>query len=167
MSLFDALLGNYKTVSARLGLTIEDGRIHGVVDGVPIQVWFGPHATHIAALLTRPAPIDLSIATKGLIGKLGELFGGHHDGIGDDVFDRAFSLKASNPSSVAALLSPDARRALLDAEKAGLHPAVDAHSLHLRRFSQGGLADSEQMIDGDLRTAARLARVVGESFGRT
>jgi hypothetical protein len=166
MSLFDFLLGNYKKVSARLGLTVEDGRIHGSVDGIPLQVWFGPHSTHIAALLTRPAPFDLSVATKGLIQKLGDLFGGHSDGLGDSHFDKVFSVKASDTSRVAALFGPEAKQALLQAESAGLHPAVDAHSIHLRRFSQGGLADSEQMIESDFRTAARIARVIGDSYSR-
>jgi hypothetical protein len=162
MSLMEFLLGNYKKVSDRLGLVVEDGRIHGAVDGVPLQVWFGAHATHIGALLTRPAPVDLSIAAKGVIAKLGDLFGGHTDGIGDAAFDKIFSVKSSNVSRLAALFDSEARQLLLEAEEAGLHPAVDANSIHLRRFSQGGLADSEPMIESDFRTA----RIIGESFGR-
>jgi len=165
MSLFDLLLANYKTVSARLGLTVEEERIHGVVNGTPLQVWLGPHTTHIAALLPRAAPMELSIATKGLIEKLGDLFGGHHAGIGDPAFDRVFSVKASDIARVGALINPDARRALLEAEEEGLHPAVDAHTIHLRRFSQGGLADTEELIESDFRATARLARIIGESFG--
>jgi hypothetical protein len=160
----DFILGNYKTVSERLGLTIQDGRIHGVIDGVPIQMWFGAHSTHTGALLPRPAPIDLSIVTKGLISKLGDLFGGHSGGIGDAEFDKVFSVKAADPVRVAGLLDPDARKALLEAAKEGLHPAVDPHSIHLRRFSQGGLADSEQVIERDFHEATRLAKIVGGSF---
>ncbi len=162
----DFLLGNYKTVSARLGLTIEDGRIHGSVDGIPVTMWFGAHATHIAAFLSRPAPIDLGIATTSLLGKLADLFRSHDHGIGDETFDKTFSVKAGDPKQVAALLDPDARKALLEVAKEGLHPAVDAHTVHLRRFSQGGLADSEAQIERDFREATRLAKVLGASFAR-
>jgi len=163
----DLLLGNYKTVANRLDLTVEGGQIHGVVQTVPLRIWFGPHATHIAALLSHPSQVELSLAAKGLVGKLTDFFGGHSGGIGDPEFDHEFSAKASDLSRVAALVDPDARKALLDAAKAGLHPAVDAHSVHLRRFSQGGLADSERMIESDIYCAAQLARVIGASFQRS
>lgn len=164
VAMFDVLLGSYKTVSARLGLELEDGGIHGVVDGVPLQMWFGPHATHVGAIVSRPAPFELSVATKSLVGKLGELFRGHSEGIGDAEFDKTFSVKAADPKKVAALLDPDARAALLEIAKQGLHPAVDAHTIHLRRFSQGGLADSESEVERDFRQAARLAKIIGASF---
>ncbi len=162
----DFLLGNYTTVSARLGLKLEDGRVHGVLEGIPLQMWFGPHATHVGALLPTPAPVDLSVVTKTLIEKLGELFGGHAAGIGDPVFDKTFSVKASDVARVSSLLDPDARQAMLDVAKEGLHPALDPHSIHLRRFSQGGIFDSEQLIERDFHEAVRLAKVVGGSFRR-
>jgi hypothetical protein len=160
----DFLLGNYKTVAERLGLTVEGGRIHGVVSGIPLQMWFGPHATHVGALLPATAPIDLGIATKSLLEKLGELFGGHTADIGDPVFDKTFSVRCSDPARLSELLNAGARQALLEVAKEGLHPALDPNSIHLRRFSQGGLADSDQMIERDFHEAARLARVVGDSF---
>jgi hypothetical protein len=160
----DFFLGNYKTVSARLGLVYEDARIHGSLDGVPLQIWFGPHAVHIVALATAPAPFELSIVTTSLIDKLADLFGAGHAGIGDPVFDKTFSVKANDVARVSKLLGPEARQALLEAEKAGLHPAVDAHSVHLRRFSHGGLVDAEGAIERDFREAARLGRVLGAAF---
>jgi hypothetical protein len=159
-----ALFANYSAVSKRLGLVFEDGRIHGVVDGVPLQMWFGTHATHVGALVATPARVDLSIATKTLIGKLGDLFGGHSAGIGDPEFDKTFSVKSSNPAQVAALLDADARRALLELEAEGMHPAIDANSVHLRRWSSSAIADGEEKIEHDFRAAARLARVLGASF---
>jgi hypothetical protein len=162
--LLDFLLGNYKKVSDRLGLVIDGDSIRGVLDGVPLQIWFGAHSTHLGALLPRPAPIELSIVTTSLTSKLADLFRGHSGGIGDEAFDKTFSVKAQDPARVAGILNPDARKALLEAAKAGLHPAVDPHSVHLRRFSQGGLADSEEMIEHDFREAVRLAKVLGESF---
>jgi hypothetical protein len=162
----DFLLGNYKAVSARLGLTVEDWTIRGVVDGVPVQMWFGPHATHVGALLPRPAPIELSIVTTSLIGKLAELFGGHSGGIGDPTFDKTFSVKAPDLARVGALFDPEARKALLEVAGEGRHPAVDPHSVHLRRFSQGGLADSEEIIERDFYLVTRLAKILGASFAR-
>jgi hypothetical protein len=159
-----ALFANYTAVSKRLGLSFEDGRIHGVVDGVAVQMTFGVHAVYVAALLPKPAPLDLSIAAKGLIGKLGDLFGGHTAGIGDPEFDKVFAVKASNVDRVAAGLNPEARHALLEIEKAGLHPAVDAHSIHMRRFSTSAIDDSQEKIERDFREAVRLARVVSTSF---
>ncbi len=161
-----SLFASYTAVSKKLGLAFEDGRIHGVVDGVALQMWFGTHAVHVGALLLKPAPIDLSVVTKGLIGKLGSLFGGHSDQLGDPEFDKVFSVKASNVSQVAALFDPIARKALLEVAEAGYHPALDAHTLHLRRFSASAAADSEVDVERDFREAARLARILGESFAR-
>ncbi|HEY8042519.1 MAG TPA: hypothetical protein VIF15_22110 [Polyangiaceae bacterium] len=160
-----ALFANYTAVSKRLGLAFEDGRIHGMLDGIALQMSFGTYAVHVAALLPRTAPLDLSIATKTLIGKLGDLFGGHSQRIGDPEMDKVFSVKASDVDRVAALLGPEARRALLDLEKEGLHPSVDAHSIHLRRFSASAIDDSQEKIERDFREAARLARVVSDAFG--
>ena len=50
-------------------------------------------------------------------------------------------------------------------EKEGLHPALDAHSVHLRRFSSSALDDGQVKIERDFREAARLARAVSNSFG--
>ena len=63
-----ALFATYTSTSKRLGLAFEDGRIHGVVDGIALQMWFGMHSVHVGALLPRPAPVDLSVAPKTLIG---------------------------------------------------------------------------------------------------
>jgi hypothetical protein len=161
----DLILGNYKTVMDRMGLGLDDGRIHGVVEGIPIQMWFGAHSTHVGALLPRPAPFELSIVTTSLIGKLADRFREHPGSIGDPEFDAVFSLKATDVIRVAKLLDANARMALLAAAKDGFHPAVDPHSVHLRRFSNGGLVDSEVTIERDFHEAARLARILGASFG--
>lgn len=166
MGLSDVLLGNYKTVADRLGLSVADFQITGVVDGVPLRMWFGSHSTHVAALLSRPANVEVGIATKGLVTSLKELFGSHSAGIGDANFDNVFSIRATDPSRVAALLDPDARRALLEVASESLHPAVDAHSIHLHRFSQGGV-DNPATIERDFHEAARLSKVISASFART
>jgi hypothetical protein len=155
---------SYTTVARRLGLVWEDGRIHGIVDGIALQMSFGMHSVHVTALLPTPASIELSVATKGLIGKLGDLFGGHADTLGDPDVDKVFAVKATNVARVAQLLGPEARRALIEIEKEGLHPAIDAHSVHLRRFSSSALDDSEDKVERDFREAARLARAVSNSF---
>ena len=159
-----AVFANYTAVCNRLGLAFEDGRIHGIVDGIALQMSFGMHAVHVSALLPTPAPIELSVATKGLIAKFGALFGGHAGALGDPELDKIFSVKAADLVRVAQLLGPEARRALVEIEKEGLHPAIDAHSVHLRRFSSSALDDSEDKVARDFREAARLARVVSTSF---
>ena len=65
---------------------------------------------------------------------------------------------------VAQLLTPEARQALLQLEADGYHPALDATSIHLRRFSASVASDSEEKVEHDFRAAARLAKVVGASF---
>jgi hypothetical protein len=160
-----ALFSHYTNVSNKLGLAFEDGRIHGTVDGVPVQMWFGAHSVHTVAMLTRPAPIELGVATKGLVAKVAEVFGSHSGELGDAAFDKVFRVKAADPTRIAALLAPPARTALLEVASEDLHPAVDAHSVHLRRFSGSAVSDSEAVIERDFREAARLARVIGESFG--
>jgi hypothetical protein len=159
-----AIFANYTAVAQRLGLVWEDGRIHGIVDGIALQMSFGMHSVHVTALLPTPSPIELSIATKRLIGKLGDLFGGHADALGDPELDKTFAVKAPNISRVAELLAPEARRALIELEKEGLHPAVDAHTIHLRRFSTSALDDSHDKVERDFRAAAWLARAVSNSF---
>ena len=168
----DILLGNYKTVSERLGLTIEGGvtqghlRICGVVEGVALQMWFGMHATHTSAQLTAPAPIDLSIVTTSLFGKLAGFFTkSDHAALGDPGFDKTFSVKASDVPRLSALLDADARQLLLRLAEEGLHPAVDRHTVHLRRFSNGGV-DGEETILRDFQETARAARTLGASFAR-
>lgn len=160
----NALFANYTAVAKKLGLVWEDGRIHGTVDGIALQMSFGTHSVHVTALLPIPAPIDLSVVTKGLIGKLVDLFGSHTDALGDPELDKVFAVKATNISRVATLLGPEARRALLEIEKEGLHPAIDAHAAHLRRFSTSAIDDSQDKIERDFREAARLARAVSNSF---
>lgn len=160
-----ALFSHYTAVSQRLGLAFEDGRIHGVVDGVPLQMWFGGHSVHTVAVLIRSAPIEIGIATKGLVAKAAGLFGSHTGEIGDPEFDRVFRVKTADPARAAALLTPDARKALLEVASEELHPAVDSHSVHLRRFSHGAVYDNEAVIERDFREAARLSRILGQSFG--
>lgn len=161
----NAIFANYTAVAQRLGLVWEDGRIHGIVDGIALQMSFGMHSVHVTALLPTPAPIELSVATKGLIEKLGDLFGGHGAALGDPELDKVFAVKATNVTRVAELLGPEARRALIEIEKEGLHPALDAHSVHLRRFSTSAADDGQDKVERDLREAARLARAVSNSFG--
>jgi hypothetical protein len=159
-----ALFSHYTAVSQKLGLTFEEGRIHGAVDGVAVQMWFGAHSVHTLAVLVRAAPFELGIATKGLVAKAAELFGSHAGEIGDAEFDKVFRVKGADPAKVSALLTADARKALLEVASEELHPAVDAHSVHLRRFSGGAVSDSEIVIERDFREAARLSRVLGQSF---
>jgi len=161
-----SLFSHYTAVSQRLHLTFEDGRIHSVVDGVPLQMWFGAHSVHTVAVLLRPAPFELGIATKGLVDKAAELFGSHAGMIGDPAFDAVFRVKGADPARIAALLTPEVRAALLEVATEALHPAIDAHSVHLRRFSHGAAYDSEDVIERDFREAARLSRVLGAAFGR-
>ena len=168
----DFLLGNYKTVAARLGLTVDGGfsqghlRIVGVLDGVGVQMWFGSHATHTAAQLPYPPSIDFSVVTTSLMRRLAGLFGGGHATFGDAEFDKSFSVKSSDLSRLAAMFDADSRRVLIELAHEGLHPAVDPHTVHLRRFSNGGI-DSEQVIERDFRETARLAKVLATSFART
>jgi hypothetical protein len=161
-----ALFASYTAVSQKLGLAFENGRIHGVVDGVALQMWFGAHSVHTVAVLTHNAPIELGVATKGLVAKVAEVFGSHSGSIGDAAFDAVFRVKAADTSRVATLLSPAARAALIEVASEHLHPAVDAHTVHLRRFSQSAISDDVQTIERDFREAARLARVLGDSFAQ-
>jgi hypothetical protein len=169
MSFDDLFLGNYKTVSERLGLTVEGGvsqghlRIYGIVDGVPVQMWFGPHATHTSAPLTLNAAVDVHIATRTLFGKVAGLFHDGHDRIGDERFDAQFAVKSTDLPRVAAALSTDVRNSLLEAADLGLHPVVDHHAVHLRRFSNGG-SDSAESIERHFHETARLARAMGGAF---
>ncbi|MEO8798698.1 MAG: hypothetical protein ABI551_12500 [Polyangiaceae bacterium] len=170
MSFEDLLLGNYKTVVARLGLTLDGAlglghvRIYGILDGIPIQMYFGPHSTHTTAPLTAVAPVDLSVATKGIFEKIASVFHERHQGLGDEAFDKVFSVESSDPKKVAALVDYGARKTLLELADEGLHPAFDAHAIHLRRFSNGG-SDSEASIERHFRETVRLARSLGAAFG--
>ena len=78
--------------------------------------------------------------------------------------DKVFAVKARDIAKVAQLLDPEVRRALLAIEKEGLHPAIDARFVHLRRSSTSALDDSQEKIERDFRDAARFARAVSSSF---
>lgn len=161
----DVLLGNYKKVADKLGLTIDGGytagrlRIYGIVDGVLCQQWFGAHSTHTSAQLLHPAPMELSVVTRGLLDKLAELFGKEHRRLGDPSFDDHLLVKCADVPRLGELLTPAVRAQLVELAKAGLHPAVDAHTVHLRRFSNGG-TDSEDVIERDFQETARLVRAL-------
>jgi hypothetical protein len=166
----DILLGHYKPVLARLGLTIDghmtegNVRVHGTLDGVPLQMWFGSYAMHIEARLKTPAPLALSIVTTTLIGKLEHLFG-EHTTLGDAEFDKHFSVKSPDLPRLATLLDEPSRKVLLEVAREGLHPAVDQKSVHLRRWSRGGM-DDPVVIERDFHEAVRLANAVSASFAR-
>jgi hypothetical protein len=163
----DLLLGNYKTVSAQLGLTIDGGvtqdhlMIHGTVDEVTVEMWFGNHATHTRARLPHHAPIALRIATRGWLARL---FGRRSD-LGAPDVDRRFSLTAEDRHRVAMLLTDDARGVLLEIAKLRLHPIVEQDQVRLRMFSNGG-GDKPEKIVRELRETARLARSIDACFAR-
>ena len=167
MSLRDLLLGNYKTVSERLGLTIEAAdsrlRIYGVVDAIPMQMWFGAHSTHTSAQLLSPAPVELGIVTTSLFDKVAGFFGADHGKLGDPAFDAVFSVKSPDLAKLAGMLSADVRLVLLQMAAEGLHPAVDRNTVHLRRFSNGG-GDDEAVIERDFHETARLVRALAPTF---
>jgi hypothetical protein len=165
----DLLLGNYKLVSERLGLTIDGGftanrlRIYGIVDGIPMQMWFGAHSTHTSAQLLAPAPIELGIVTTTLFDKVKGFFGADHAALGDPAFDAVFSVKAADLAELGRMLSADARLTLLQMAAEGLHPAVDRNTVHLRRFSNGG-TDDPAVIERDFHETARLVRVLASAL---
>ncbi len=158
------IFATYTQTSARLGLTFADGRIVGTLDGVPVQMTFGAHSVQVAAFLPTPAPFELSIAARGLVDKLVELFGSHAQGIGDPAFDAVFVVKTASPEKLGALLDSAAKEALLDAAKADLHPSADAHAAHIRRFSYSAVTDTPQIIERDFREAVRIAKALAASF---
>jgi hypothetical protein len=172
MSFDDLLLGNYKAVSANLGLTIDGGvslgqlRIYGIVDGVPVQLWFGPHSTHATAPLTMPANFEFDITTRSLFGKIAGLFHEGHDRTGDEHFDKTIAVKSSDMARLTTALDPVVKKALLEMADLGLHPAANAHTVHLRRFSSGG-SDSVESIERHIRETSRLARVLGGAFAQS
>jgi hypothetical protein len=158
------LFSTYTTTSQKLGLTFADGRIVGTLDGIAVQMTFGAHSVQVAAFLPAPAPFELSIAARGLVDKLADFFGSHAQGIGDAAFDAVFVVKTASPEKLGALLGSDAKQALLDAAKADLHPSVDAHAAHTRRFSYSAVTDAPETIERDFREAVRIAKAVAASF---
>ncbi len=163
----DILLGNYKLAAANLGLTIEgrirdmNVRIVGRVDGVPVHLWFGPHATHVTAKFAAPLGAPFTLVTTSWLGRLAHLFGKAHAPLGDAALDAQFSLRAGDPAQVLALLPADARRVLVEIAKEGLHPAVTETEVHLSQFSNGGV-DSVDKIERGVRETARLALALGK-----
>ena len=166
--LADALLGNYKTVARELGMTIDGGvgqdhlRIHGELDGRTVEMWFGTHATLTRSRFRHLAPIELRLAARGWLSRL---FGSSAN-LGDRVFDKRFALKTGDREQVATLLSDDARRALVDVAKLGLHPVVERDRVELKMFSNGG-GDAPKKILRLLRETARVGNAIDAAFART
>jgi hypothetical protein len=95
--------------------------------------------------------------------RLAHLFTGEHVALGDPQLDRAFVVQAADLSRVAALLDTDARAVMIALARDGLHPAIDANAVHLRRFGHGA-SDAEAKLEHQLRETARLARVIGAAY---
>jgi len=159
----DFLLGNYKSVSEELGLTIDGatGVIRGVVDDVPIEMWFGSHATNTRVRLTNEAPVALHVATRSLPARLF----GRGANLGHPTFDKLFTLDTANPGNVAKLLSSTTVDLLVEIARKRLRPVVEKDQIRLRMFSQGG-SDSREKIMNLLRETARLGKTIDACFAR-
>jgi hypothetical protein len=100
---------------AEQSLGSRRARLTGVIDGHAFELsqWQANYVYLDARAFRRvPGDLGLALAPAGLWDKLASAFGGGDVAVGDPTFDRAFCVRAQDPSRVAALLDPALRSTL-------------------------------------------------------
>jgi hypothetical protein len=172
--MFESFFDHYVQAAAELGLVLDPPDpqigdpivIRGTLDGVEVELHQAPYKMYTSALLRPPGTLGVSIATMGLLGKVGHLFGSGHGGVGDPSFDDVFRAKAGDPAMLTTAVSPELRAALLAAVAAGLHPSVDDRAVQLWHQADDGMMESVAEIARSLREAARIARIASVAFAQ-
>jgi hypothetical protein len=98
----------------------EMPRLDGAVGNVAVALelvddpW-DPRAFVVAALARPVVPLvgHVEVHREGILSRIAEAFGAHDIAVGEDAFDRAFVVKATDESTARALLPPNVTRELL------------------------------------------------------
>jgi hypothetical protein len=132
-----------KHVSQQLHLRMEPDEqarwtttalLSGVVDGtyVEIEQWQADFVhVYVRAHLTPPADLGLTVEPAGVGAKIGELLGKHDVHVGDEAFDDAFLVHASDEERAKQLFTPEVKATLMDWKKAGVDFVVTDESVFL------------------------------------
>ena len=138
--------------------------IRGTLDGVEVELHQAPYKMFTEARLRPPGTLEVSVVTKGLLARLGNVVGVGHDAIGDAAFDAVFRARASDAAALSRALTPGLRAALLAAVSERLHPSVDDRVVKLWHQAENGMMKSVAEIEQSLRAAARLAQIASTAF---
>lgn len=151
-------------VAARMGLHYAGDRIWGAVRGQPVECRIeargsGKSRTYWTVVVAPLRPqLDLGLLARheGLLAKAGESLLGIEDvKTGDSVFDSAFWLGGDETARVAALLSPELRAGLVEAQRTERSIAMNDSGV---RIDHRGMVSSEQWLRWALETVPELAR---------
>jgi hypothetical protein len=168
VSMFEQWLEKYRRVGAKLGLGSEGDlpsgtfRVFGTFEGVPVQMYFVTDAVCTAAGYAARPELGLHVATKGVLRKLANLFGSGHGPLGDETFDKVFSVKANDLAQAAQVLRPDLRTALLELAGQDTHPAIDDQWVRMWRYTSAAW-EPEETIEYDLVAVARVGRLLTDA----
>lgn len=163
---------SYADVAERLGLTcgFKVGGLHVVIDGsldgvVVHQSRYG----HI--LITRGAIAPaighgIEIARTGLVERLGSLFGAPRQRTGDAAFDDHITVHSRGEPETAQLLTPALKKYLLELHATGVDFTLADDHAEVRRGVYFPADEADAVIEGDLRVAVSLVRLVEEGRAR-
>ncbi len=104
----DAMTIRGESAAARVSMGIETR-----LAALAVEESFAPFSTYLSASFTKPVGLNLRVEKAGVFNRLAEVFGTDIV-VGDNAFDRAFSVSGSNEANVRERLRP-AASALVEA----------------------------------------------------
>lgn len=167
------MIQNFKTAAARLGLSyreadgvFDSAHVYGTFEGVSVESHYDRDYIHSSGRVIPEGNFGLSVATAGLLGKLGHLFRSGHGPSGDSIFDKTFTVRVDDPTLLHALIPADLRAALLSVADESFHPSIDDHYVRLHRWPgfPGPISESEEGFERGIREVARLTKLVRAAF---
>jgi hypothetical protein len=160
---------SYADVAAQLGLACElkVGGLHvvidGALDGVKVHQSRYGHILVTRGVIATPIGHGIEIARTGLVERLGSLFGAPRMPTGDAAFDAHITVHSHGEPETKALLTPALRDYLLKLHASGVDFTLADDHAEIRRGVYFPADEADAIIEGDLRVAAALVRLVEAS----
>jgi hypothetical protein len=160
---------SYADVAARLGLSCElkVGGLHvvidGSLDGATIHQSRYGHVLVTRGTIAPPIGQGIEIARTGLVERLGSLFGAPRMNTDDAAFDAHITVHAHGEAEAKQLLTPELKGYLLELHATGVDFTLADDHAEVRRGVYFPEDEADAVIEGDLRVAAALVRLVQAS----
>jgi hypothetical protein len=178
---------NMRSLANRLGLEFihvsgwwvsERPRMAGRLRGREVQVFnfttgSGKSRTTWSAVTAQPAmafPFTFKLQHQGFGTKIAELFGAHEITVGDAEFDQAWFIRTDRPEFTRAVLLPELRTKLMEAQRTGATGTFEL-SVGLVKYTERGsfftMKRAERFVTlaNVVRDLAEVAYVAAEGQG--
>jgi hypothetical protein len=162
----------YHEVARRIGLACElkVGGLHvvldGLIDGVQVHQSRYGHILISRGTIAPPIGHGIEIARTGLVERLGSLFGAPRMRTGDAAFDEHITVHSHGEPETVQLLTRALKEYLLRLHATGVDFTLADDHAEVRRGVYFPADEVEEVIEGDLRVAASLVRLVDEGRAR-